>query len=412
MRIVLIAAECEPWAKTGGLGDVVDALARALGSVPGIDGPVEVFLPRYRSVPVPADARPGHIGLRVPDPWAAGGDGSSDGATAVSIVEVAADGYRLRLVDHPAAFERATFYGGPDGDYPDNAWRFGLFCRAALETLRADGRPVDVISLHDWQAAPALVLRDLRYADDPILGPAAFTTTLHNLAYHGWTPAETVPQLGLAAAESTRVWDAAGIDLLGVAAERAELTNTVSPTYAAEAVTPAYGMGLDPILARKGDRFLGILNGLDTALWDPAADPVLAAPFAHGRLGGLRVGPCHRPDEPQDREPDQRQAGHQQSHAHQGQHRLEVVERHFALHRSRAFGLNCQGFLDSCRWVQLTVLEQVLQMQRDVLLGGVEQLRHLRLRQPHRLAISPQLDPAAPVFGGVEDQLTHGPPSF
>ena len=127
----MIAAECEPWAKTGGLGDVVDALARALGSVPGIDGPVEVFLPRYRSVPVPAGARPGHFGLRVPDPWA----GGPDGTTEVSIVEVEADGYRLRLVDHPAAFERATFYGGPDGDYPDNAWRFGLFCRAAEQQL-------------------------------------------------------------------------------------------------------------------------------------------------------------------------------------------------------------------------------------------------------------------------------------
>src|SRR5438309_3669286 len=148
LRVASIAAECEPWAKTGGLGDVVDALARSLGHVPGaIDGSVEVFLPRYRSVPVPADAAAG-LALRVPDPLA------PDGMTNLTIVDVAADGYRLRLVDHPPAFDRDGLYGSPGGgDFGDNAWRFGLLCRAALETLRREAdRPVDIIHLHDWHA--------------------------------------------------------------------------------------------------------------------------------------------------------------------------------------------------------------------------------------------------------------------
>src|SRR5947207_7791812 len=105
LRVAMIAAECEPWAKTGGLGDVVDALARALGHVPNaIDGEVEVFLPRYRSVPVPAETTGSRI-VRVPDPRA------KDGATELTILDIAADGYLLRLVDHPPAFDRDGMYG-------------------------------------------------------------------------------------------------------------------------------------------------------------------------------------------------------------------------------------------------------------------------------------------------------------
>ena len=150
LRVAMIAAECEPWAKTGGLGDVVDALARSLGKLSAaVDGPVDVFLPRYRSVAVPDGTPPGRP-LRIPDPLA------PDGATDLRIVDVAANGYRLRLVDHPAAFDRGAMYGPPGGDYADNAWRFGILGRAALETLRSEGdRPVDVIHLHDWHAAPA-----------------------------------------------------------------------------------------------------------------------------------------------------------------------------------------------------------------------------------------------------------------
>jgi starch synthase len=281
MRVVSIAAECEPWAKSGGLGDVVDALARALGQVPGgrVE-PVDVFLPRYRSVPVPEAARAGPV-LRVRDPRAPGG------VSEVSIVEIATDGYRLRLVDHPAAFDRDGYYGEPGGgDYPDNGWRFGLFCRAALEALRADGRPVDVLNLHDWHAAPAAIYRDRAYADDPVVGRAAVLVTLHNLAYHGWVPPERVPDLGLGRAASAVASKGGGIDLLAAGVRAAELANTVSPGFAREALTPAFGMGLDVLLGEKGDRFVGILNGLDTRLWDPATDPALAAPYSRGdRVG-------------------------------------------------------------------------------------------------------------------------------
>ena len=283
LRVAFLAAECEPWAKTGGLADVVDALARALGhlSADDIADPVDVFLPRYRTVPAPDPAAvERRTVVRVADPRAPAG--TSD----VTIVDVSADGYRLRLVDHPPAFDREGFYSDATGDYADNAWRFGLFGRAALEALRADGDTVDVLHLHDWHTGPAAVFRDARYDDDPIVGRAAILLTLHNLAYHGWVSLEALRQLGLRPGDGILPAKAEGLDLLATGIERAELANTVSPTFAAEALTPAFGMGLDGLLRSKGDRFFGILNGLDTTVWDPATDVDIAATYARTDLTG------------------------------------------------------------------------------------------------------------------------------
>jgi starch synthase len=275
----MIASECEPWAKTGGLGDVVDALARALGRTGAdgssrIDAPVDVFLPRYRAIAVPAGATA--VTIRVPDPVAA------DGATDVDILSVDADGYRLRLVDLPAAFDRDGYYGTLVGDHPDNAWRFGMLCRSALETMRVEARPVDVVHVHDWQGSPAILYRDAWYWGDFTLGRTAFVLTLHNPAYHGWTHAPDVWTLGLPGS----VGDAYGLDILRTGIERAEMVNTVSPTFAVEARTPEMGKGLDWALTARGDRFVGILNGIDTEQWDPARDPALAATYGPGAMAG------------------------------------------------------------------------------------------------------------------------------
>jgi starch synthase len=283
LRVAFLAAECEPWAKTGGLADVVDALARALGRLGDdfVEAPVDVFLPRYRGVPEPSPASViGERRLPVPDPRARGG--SSD----VTIVDVVADGYRLRLVDHPAAFDREGYYGDAAGDYADNAWRFGLFCRSALETLRAEDRQVDVLHIHDWHTGPAAIFRDARYADDRIVSRAALLHTLHNLAYHGWTPRDRLDQLGLRPGDGVVPADATGIDLLLAGIERAEIVNTVSPTYAAEVLTPAFGMGLEGALRARGDRFIGILNGLDNELWNPETDEDIAAPYSRQDRSG------------------------------------------------------------------------------------------------------------------------------
>jgi starch synthase len=274
----MVASECEPWAKTGGLGDVVDALARALGRAggdgPRVDGPVDVFLPRYRPISVPSDSSAREV--RVPDPT------SADGATDVTIRTVEADGYRLRLVDLPAAFDRDGYYGTTAGDHADNAWRFGMLCRSTLETIRVEARPVDIVHAHDWQGAPAILYRDAWYWGDFTLGRTAFVLTIHNPAYHGWTHAPDAWTLGLPGGFG----DAYGIDLLRTGIQRAEMVNTVSPTFAREVRTPEMGMGLDWALAGRGDRFVGILNGIDTAMFDPATDGAIAATYSPGRMEG------------------------------------------------------------------------------------------------------------------------------
>ena len=205
-------------------------------------------------------------------------------SSSVGILSAETHGYRLHLVDHPPAFDRDGLYGNPSGDHPDNAFRFGLLCRAALERLRRADRPPDVLHLHDWHTVPALLQRDGILAGDPALAGAAVVFSIHNLAYHGWTPADRVPELGLGRGALPRGAD--GLDLLRAGIERADLVNTVSPGFAAEALTPAMGMGLDSVLRARGDRFIGILNGLDTDLWDPATDPSLAAPYSRADRSG------------------------------------------------------------------------------------------------------------------------------
>jgi starch synthase len=269
MRIAMIASECEPFAKTGGLADVVDALSRALGR---LGHAVDVYLPMYRGVTPPGPTH--ELVLDVP------GGGST---TRVRLLSAAADGYRLRLVDHPPSFDRADFYVADGADYPDNGFRFALLGRTALEAMRAESAPADVVHGHDWEGAPALLLLRHRYGTDPLLGGRPTMLTCHNLAYHGWVPRVRVAdQLDLPPA----LGSAAGIDLLREGILTADMVNTVSPSYARESLEPGRGGGLEDALAALGDRYLGIINGLDTELWDPATDASLPARYSAAEMGG------------------------------------------------------------------------------------------------------------------------------
>ena len=156
MRIAMIASECEPWAKTGGLADVVDALSRALGApAPAGAGPRGGRLPALVSrTRTTGDLVPLEVRVPVGRP----ADEASPRYESVTIWSGAADGYRLRLVQHADSFDRDGLYMDAAGDYPDNAARFTLLGRAALEAIRVEARPVDIIHGHDWQAGPALAV--------------------------------------------------------------------------------------------------------------------------------------------------------------------------------------------------------------------------------------------------------------
>lgn len=270
MRIAMVSSECEPFAKTGGLADVVDALSRALEAA---GHEVDVYLPRYRGVQPPGEPEVLELSIST-------GAGSD---SQVRLLSSRANGYRLRLVDHPPSFDRPDFYVQDGRDYPDNGARFSLLGLSALEAMRAEGRPADVLHVHDWEGAPAILLLRHRYAADPLLGGVPTLLTCHNLAYHGWVPRPDVAgQLDLPAS----VGAADGVDLLREGILAADLVNTVSPTFAAESRRSGLGMGVDDALRARGDRYFGILNGIDTELWDPATDDALPHNYSADDLAG------------------------------------------------------------------------------------------------------------------------------
>lgn len=274
MHIAMVASECEPYAKTGGLADVVDALSRALGE---LGHEVDVYLPRYRGIDLLPDTD--SLDLEVP---------MGTGIVHVALHSAQARGYRLRLVDHGYSFDRPDYYvvePGVGPDYPDNGWRFTLLGRAALEAMRVENRVPDVLHGHDWEAAPAILGLVYGYRDLPEFSRVGTVLTCHNLAYHGWVPRPVVaPQLDLP--ESVGGPD--GVDLLREGLIAADLATTVSPTFAREALEGEVGAGVSDVLragAAEG-RYLGIINGLDNDLWNPAVDPNIPAQFSAADLAG------------------------------------------------------------------------------------------------------------------------------
>ena len=265
----MIASECEPFAKTGGLADVVDALSRSLGQ---LGHEVDVYLPRYRGLISPGPEET--LDLDVPTAF---------GHVSVTLRSSQANGYRLRLVDFPEGFDRPAYYGVNGRDYPDNGFRFALLGRTALESMRAEGRPVDIVHAHDWEGVPAILLLRHVYGRSAVLGAPGTILTCHNLAYHGWVPrGEVGAQLDL----PDDVGSPAGVNLLFEGILRADIVNTVSPTYARESLSPEYGSGMDPALRYRGERYMGILNGIDTDLWSPATDPDIPANYSVADLAG------------------------------------------------------------------------------------------------------------------------------
>ncbi len=281
----MVASECEPFAKTGGLADVVDALARALGRR---GHEVDVVLPFYRGLK-PPDGPLQRQTVSVPVGERPGERRDVGDQATVDLVDGQADGYRLRLVDHPYSFDRVDYYVDGGTDYPDNAARFTLLARAALAGIALDGQPVDVLHGHDWEAGPALLaLQAARRSGRPKeLAGATGILTCHNLAYHGWTSAERTWQLGDLLDQVAKAAD--GVDLLRLGIGAADLVNTVSPGFARESLGPEMGGGVDDLLRRLGDRYSGIVNGIDTELWDPSTDATLPAMFSRDKMAGKAV---------------------------------------------------------------------------------------------------------------------------
>ena len=268
----MVASECAPFAKTGGLADAVAGLSSALVRL-GHD--VTLVLPGYRGLSADA-ADAGDV--FVPLGFA---------MRRVQLRELTtADGVRLILVDEPVFATRETFYGEQGIDYHDNAARFALLSRAALQFAVRE-QPFDVLHAHDWHASLAPVYLKTRYAAEP-RAPRASVFTIHNLAFQGLFDIGDMPSLDLDPAlfsvDALEYWGRASA--LKGGCVFADRVTTVSPSYARETRDTELGFGFQGILKSRGDEYAGILNGIDTDVWNPEDDPYLPQPYGAGDLAG------------------------------------------------------------------------------------------------------------------------------
>lgn len=271
MRILQISPEAWPWAKTGGLGDVVGALSAHLAER---GHEVTVVLPLYRVVR--------EAGFEVGPPLRALGP-EQLGLPARATIRPLETGsaLRARVVDAPELYDRDGLYGTGATDHPDNLLRFSVFVRAALG-VAAEEAP-EVVHAHDWQSAlaPVVLRAGLPPADRIAGGGPVSVLTLHNLAYQGRFPVESWPDTGLPAEwlRPDGLEYFGGINLLKGGILAADRITTVSPRYAREIATSEFGFGLEGVIASLPHPVEGILNGIDVSVWNPGADPHIPAPF-------------------------------------------------------------------------------------------------------------------------------------
>jgi len=282
LGILMVASEVAPWAKTGGLADVLSSLPEALDT---LGHRVTVVMPRYRGVVVPTGeviARTVQIGSIRHDVWCH--------ITRLS------ERRRVIFIDCPELFDRDGYYTTRGQDFPDNAERFATLSAAALDIADATAavEPIDIVHAHDWQAGIVPVLLRAHPARWPALAGAATVITIHNLLYQGNFPKAIVPTLGLGWEWFTvtrgEFWGQFSFLKAGLTAS--DYVTTVSPAYARETLRPEFGYGFEGVLASRGERYLGILNGIDTRTWDPASDEWLPARFGQESLAGKRL--CKR----------------------------------------------------------------------------------------------------------------------
>lgn len=264
MKILFVAPEVAPFAKTGGLADVASALPQALARR---GHEIRIVMPAYDMI------RANGFEPRPVDPEMLGLD--------VGTHRVVADTLGLDLgpipvtmIDVPSLYHRGHLYS----EAPDEHIRFAVLCRAALELcLRWDWSP-DVIHCNDWQTGLIPLLLKSVYSEQPIFSATRTVFTIHNLAYQGVFDASVVAGMGLE--EATALFpghaERKRVNLLETGLVHADALTTVSPTYAREILTPEHGHGLDGLLRRRAGELVGILNGIDTDIWNPATDRHLA----------------------------------------------------------------------------------------------------------------------------------------
>jgi starch synthase len=283
-RIMMVSSEVSPWARSGGLADVLGALPKALAA---LGHQVAVVVPRYMhaaEAPATRIAEPMTILL---------GDRQFEFAVWAMSEHIEAGSVTHFFVENAALYGadwgRGELYGDASGTYPDNHVRFAVLSRAALEISRKLFN-ADVFHCHDWQASLLPVyLRD-GLAAEPAFASAKTLLTIHNLGYQGLFEPTQLHDVGLGwhlyNPSQVEFWGK--VNFLKAGIVFSDAINTVSRKYAEEIQTPEYGFGLDGLLRERRGVLSGILNGVDYDRWNPEADPYLAARYSPDHLEGKR----------------------------------------------------------------------------------------------------------------------------
>ncbi len=247
MRVAFVASEAIPYAKTGGLADVVGTLPVHLKKL-GVM--TSLFLPKYKGI---------------------------KGSLAQTIQIDNNDKYNVGVytdgdfyfIDYPEFFERDGLYGTKEGDFPDNCERFTLFCKAVTQLIKKDR--YDIVHCHDWQTGLIPLYIKLDNTDTKSI------FTIHNLGYQGIFPSTKFQILGL----ENEYFNAEGIEfygninLLKAGIIYSDIVTTVSENYAKEIQTPELGFKLDGVLRKRSNRVIGIINGIDYNIWNPQTDDLI-----------------------------------------------------------------------------------------------------------------------------------------
>lgn len=259
MKITFCASEMVPFAKTGGLADVLGALPLALEE---LKHQVIVILPRYKAV------REDKFKL----------------IRAKDDISYAVIGKNIKVyfIEHPGYFQRDFLYGDKAGDYPDNLDRFSYYCKRALVLLKEINFSPQIIHCHDWQAALVPVFLKNLFLGNSFYRGIKTLFTIHNIGYQGLFPKTEFPKLGLSwslfSLDTLEFYDK--INILKGGLIFSDLINTVSATYSKEIQTKEFGFGLQGILAERKDSLFGIINGLDYGVWNPESDGFIAKNYS------------------------------------------------------------------------------------------------------------------------------------
>jgi starch synthase len=264
--VVHLAPELSPFARTGGLGEAVASLAK-YQAASGI--PVTVFMPLYAAV------RPRTETARLYEPATPHQPGNP----------------RIVFVESELYFDRPGLYGDDLGDYPDNARRYAFFARAIMVALpRVLAQPPSIIHAHDWQTALANIYLKTEFAAHPYYEGIRAILSVHNAGYQGHFPESTMADIGLPFSlynhRQLEWWGR--VNLLKGGLVFSDLVVTVSPTHAHELRTEKGGFGLDGVFVALRDRLVGIVNGIDQEIWDPARDTIIPRRYSSENLAGKK----------------------------------------------------------------------------------------------------------------------------